>query len=567
MNEHNQTTPPPILGTALALPPAPAAPKPITWWLRKLFACNPFYLVSAALLLYGCYRVSVDAPLFNRETVRLLFNFSVVQLYEVLLVVTAIFLARRAIWYDAKLLASLENLLVFVPFIFISLAALIDSGMALTMCLAGGAVAVARFGSLKRWYTQLHLPGVLLAVGFILLALNIALPLVYRSYGEHIIGAFINSGPEHAMNVRVWMLVLPAAFALANLLPRLTATGALPSQHRWLPFGWFCMWMTVTCLHLYSLGYIYQFDFRAEQVAPALWVLVWTVCFQLNRNFPQSKYGLKYALALPPMLVPLLAAAPDNGNTIFLILTALNLAAYGGLRFYDRNHRLAGHLLYASGLMLVAGLPAAWLHLMLAGLTAGRAVAFGLVAYLLFWTLRLRDPRMAVLGASVLGCAVAGLLQHHANAVPWALQSGFAFVLVHSLRWNDGKHPGAKAVRILTAVVWVAASFFWMNSAEAGFWMPCLTSAMVLASYFTIRILRQCGEHLVVPATSILVMLSGPANATADGMLALPIGLLAVFGSFVLFGIGTVAALTRRHWQQNEHCPEAEAANAAHPES
>lgn len=566
MNEQDQPIQPPIIGTALGPLPAPARPKPISWWLRKLFACNPFYPVSAALLLYGCYRVSVDAPLFNLETARLLFNFTAVQLYEVLLVVTAIFLARRAIWYDATLLAGLENLLVFVPFIFISLAALIDSRMALTMCLGGGAVAILRFGSLKRGFAQLHLPNALLAVGFILLALNITLPLVYRAYGEHIIGAFINSGPAHAMNVWVWMLVLPAAFALANLFPRLTTAGTLPPQRRWLPLGWFALWMTVTCLHLYSLGYIYQFDFRSEQVAPALWVLLWTVCFQLNRNLPRLKYGIKRVLALPPLLVPLLAVAPENGNRTFLLLTALNLAVYGGLWFYDRNHRLAGHLLYASALMLVAGLPEAWLQIVVAGLTSARAVAFGLVAYLLFWTLRLRDPKLAVLGSLVLGCAVASLLQHHANAVHWALQSGFTFMLVHSLRWNDAKHPGARLVRALTAVVWVAESFFWMNSAAAKFWMPWLSSATVLAGYFATRAFLRPGGHLVVPATSILVMLSGPANAMADGMLSLPVGLLAVSGSFLLFGIGTLAALTRHLWQKNGHLPGAEAASVSRPE-
>ena len=566
MNEHDQPIPPPIIGSVLELPRVPARSRPISWWLRKLFACNPFYLVSAALLLFGCYRVSIDAPLFNFETARLLFNFTAVQVYEILLVVTAIFLARRAIWYDATLLVGLENLLVLVPFIYISLAALIDSRMALTMCLTGGAVAILRFGSLKRWFTQLHLPRTLLAVGFILLSLNIALPLVYRSYGEHIIGAFINSGPEHAMNVRVWMLVLPAAFALANLLPRLTAAGTLLPQHRWLPLGCFSLWITVTCLHLYSLGYVYQFDFRCEQTAPALWVLAWTVCIQLNRNISDLNCRMKYVLALPPVLAPLFAVAPESGNQTFLILTALNVAAYGGLRLYERNHRLAGHLLFASALMLVAGLPEAWLHVINPGLTSARAVAFGLVAGLLYWTMRLRDPKLAVLGSFVLGCSVASLLSGHANALHWAFQSGFAFMLVHSLRWNDEKHQGANAVRALVGVAWVAESFVWMSSSEARFWMPSISSAIVLGSYFLAQSFRQKREHFVVPAASILVTLSGPANAAADGMLLVPIGLLAVIGSFLFFGFGTAAALTRHLWHKSGHAPDAGAAGAPHTE-
>ena len=46
-----------------------------------------------------------------------------------LLVTTAIVLARRRIWYDSTLLVGLENLLVFVPFILISQAALIDQNV------------------------------------------------------------------------------------------------------------------------------------------------------------------------------------------------------------------------------------------------------------------------------------------------------------------------------------------------------------------------------------------------------------------------------------------------------
>ncbi len=565
MNEHNLPIQPPIIGSVLEPRPMPVRPKPLSWWLRKLFACNPFYLVSAALLLFGCYHVSIDAPMFNLETARLLFNFTAIQVYEVLLVVTAIFLAHRAIWYDATLLVGLENLLVFVPFIFISLAALIDSRMALAMCLAGGAVAILRFGSLKQWFKQLNLPGALLAVGFTLLALNITLPLVYRCYGEHIIGAYINSGPAHAMNLWVWMLVLPVAVALANLLPWPKEAGTLLPEHRWLPWELFSLWIIATCLHLYSLGYVYQFDFRFEQTAPALWLLAWTVCFQLCRNVPDLNFRVKYVLAVPPVLIPLFAIAPESGHPTFLLLTSLNLAAYGGLWLYKRDHRIAGHLLFASALMLVAGLPEAWLHAINLGMTSSRAVALGLVAYLLYWTMCLRDPKLAVLGSLVLGCSVMSLLGSHANAMHWAFQSGFVFMLVHSLLWNDGKHRGANAVRTWVGVAWVAESFLWMSSSGAKFWMPGISGAIVLGSYFMAQIFRQKHLHLIVPAASVLVILSGPANAAAVGMLSMPIGLLAVIGSFSLFGFGTAAALTRHLWQKSDHAPAAGAA-APRPE-
>src|SRR5215468_10673587 len=98
MNESDPSAVPTAPGVPVTPPliePVPSSAqsslelKPVSWWLRKLFACNPFYLVSAALLLFGCYRVSIDAPMFNLETARLLFNFTAVQIYEVLLVFTA----------------------------------------------------------------------------------------------------------------------------------------------------------------------------------------------------------------------------------------------------------------------------------------------------------------------------------------------------------------------------------------------------------------------------------------------------------------------------------------------
>ena len=84
---------------------------------------NPFFLASA-MLLSGMYRISVDANFLTTEVSQLRFNFTSLQCYERLLIVTAAVLARRRIWYDASLLVVLENLLILVPFILISQTAL-----------------------------------------------------------------------------------------------------------------------------------------------------------------------------------------------------------------------------------------------------------------------------------------------------------------------------------------------------------------------------------------------------------------------------------------------------------
>ena len=549
MNENDPTNVPPPVAVSPDLVPPPLLPKPrpLSWWLRKFFACNPFYLVSAALLLFGCYRVSIDAPFLNHESARLLFNFTSVQAYEILLVLTAIFLARRSLWYDSTLLVGLENLLVFVPFILISQAALMDSQMARAMCAAGAAAAILRFGGLKQYFIQLNLPGRLLGMGFILLVLNVALPLIYRHFGETKFGIHMDSGPAYEMNECAWLLILPAVLALAYFLPRATAAGNLLPQHRWLPAGLFSLWIMVTCVHLYGLDYVYEFYLRSELFAPAAWVLAWTVFLR----FPSRSVRLKSALTFPAALVPLLATSP-GGTKTFLILTALNIASYGTISLLDRRNRLARHLVFASGLLLVAGLPANWMQSIAPGFTHAQCVASGATAYLIFWTAWLRNPKLAILGSILFGSVIMSVFGHYAGAGHWALQSGFVFLLLHSLRWNDTEHPGASAARMLTGLAWVIQAFVWMNAAAGRFWMPLIPGLVVLGVYCACQIHRGQWNQFTVPAAAMLVVLSGPASATVEGACATPVGLLAVIGSFLLFGFGTVAALTRHHWHKHE---------------
>src|ERR1041384_7504393 len=78
----------------------------IFYWVKRLLICNPFYLASAALLLYGIAK-RAESPDFPNETSQLFFNFGSLQFYELLLVGTAIVLSRRRVWYDSTLLVFL----------------------------------------------------------------------------------------------------------------------------------------------------------------------------------------------------------------------------------------------------------------------------------------------------------------------------------------------------------------------------------------------------------------------------------------------------------------------------
>src|SRR5216110_354693 len=99
--------PPPMIAAPAPVPPLSPPPKPFSYWAKRFLVCNPFYLVSAAMLLFGMYRLSVDRGVFTEEISQLVFNLSSLQFYEILLVATAIFLAGRKIWYDSTLLIGL----------------------------------------------------------------------------------------------------------------------------------------------------------------------------------------------------------------------------------------------------------------------------------------------------------------------------------------------------------------------------------------------------------------------------------------------------------------------------
>jgi hypothetical protein len=110
---------PGLSSTANSVSP-PVISRPLTLreaarWSRIFLVRNPFYIVSAALLLLSMRLLSGDSRLFAGETPQLLFNFSSFQVYELLLAGTAILLARRRIWYDAGLLVGWKRCLSACP--------------------------------------------------------------------------------------------------------------------------------------------------------------------------------------------------------------------------------------------------------------------------------------------------------------------------------------------------------------------------------------------------------------------------------------------------------------------
>ncbi len=548
MNEQNESEQPapPAISPVAPIGPARPEPKPFSYWAKKFLVCNPFYLVSAALLLFGMYRLSVDRSLFTNEIPQLIFNLSSLEVYEILLVATAIFLAARRIWYDSTLLVGLENLLVFVPFILLSQVALISTHVVWSVCATAILIAVLRFNALKRHFKELNLPGGLLWIGALLLAVNAGLVATYRMIGETKMGWVPDSGPDFVKNQIAWLVLLPAALALANFLPHARETGSSEPQRRWLPAGFFALWILATGAHLYCLNYVYNFAFNFPMLVPAFWMLAWTAYRRAPEIFQWQSRLPQYGLAVTALLIPI-GAASESGTKVFFALTGLNALLYAAMCLRPRDWPFARHLLVGAVAMLVCGVPAEWLT---PHVTRDLLIGIGIGAYLTLYIGMSRNPKIGVLGSMLVAIAVVTLFSRYNFVGHLAVQCGLVFLLLHSLRWEDAKHEGANIVRMVAALGWSLHAFVWVHVGNF-FWVPCIAGGLVLGAYLIVQFLRGRWDMFILPAASILTVLSGPGNFLIGRVHSAPTGLLAVIGSFVLFALGTAMALTKHRWHRN----------------
>ena len=447
----------------VAGPPGPQPSRPLSFWIRKLLACNPFYLISAALLLYGLYLVSADDNFPGREAAQFGFNFGSLEFYEVLLVATAIFLARRRIWYDSVLLTGLENLLVLAPFILISQAALLNQRTVWLVCAAVGVAALFRFWSLKCFFKELNLPRRLLGCGFVLLLVNVALPLIYRHLHESKVGTKPTDGAAFEMNRYGWLFLLPALFALINLLPRPKKSDNLLPGKAWMPTGLFFLWVGGSTVHLYCLSYVYNFDWQFLFAVPSLWVALWSIQGRHSVFMSRPIPALSNILQIPPAAVAFLALTHE-GIPIFLVLTTLNIALYATLLFKNRDNRTAFHLLLLSIAALPAGLLMRFETHAPAGFSVERWLILLVTAFLLYWVMRSRDAKAGLFGAAVVVVATLLFVNNVDLAVHPAVEFAMAFLLMHSLRWNDDERQTKNALRVATAFVWVFHAVFMVHS-------------------------------------------------------------------------------------------------------
>jgi hypothetical protein len=113
----------------------------------------------------------------------------------------------------------------------------------------------------------------------------------------------------------------------------------------------------------------------------------------------------------------------------------------------------------------------------------------------------------------------------------------------------DTQHAGASTVRVIAGLVWVVEAFVWAQTGGAA-WMTFAVAGPMLGFYLLSRWLSGYWGSPVVSSTALVAMLPGPTGSAIGSLHLVSVGLMAVIGSFLFFGVGTLAALTKHRWNR-----------------
>ncbi len=543
--------------------PEPGATIDLKHILRSVLSGNPFFLVSAATMLYGLYLVAVDPEMIQAELSKLWFNVSSLEIYELMIVGTALLLARRKIWHDCNLLITLENMFMFVPFILISQATLFDDGNtplqvqpmlndASIWAVSGVACALA-CGKLLglRQVAILRIPIGAVGFGIALVALNIVLPLYYRN------GIAQDAAMWRDTSPLMWFAVLPLAVIAASLLPNLGAPDkpALLSHRNWprvIPL----IWIAATAVHLRTLDYLDDIAFSLRHIAPLAWMTAWVAFLKADDFTKAPSTRLQAILLTAPLMFAFVAASPAGAN-VFAALMTLNAVAFLALGMSNQSRSLAFHFATVAFIATIAALPHHLLDFAVPNFSREKMILLANGAYLLTLATLMRRPGWSVFASALFGFGIARYIQYLDYLGLYAIQAGLLFLLIHSLCWKTRGREGW-SVRTAAAVALIAHSFIWGNivnfrvtDIHVGLTIMLAGLLLIGAWFISGRIRAEWGPKLI-PWTGGLMIATVPANYAIDFLKIAPKGHLTILASFLLFAIGVAFALNRHRWLGEE---------------
>jgi hypothetical protein len=513
---------------------------PLRSAFKRILAGNPFYLVSAGLLLYGLNELTTDSNLIGAETPMLRLNFCALFLYEMMLVGTAILLIRRKIWYDAMLLFGLTNLFVIVPFSLISRAVFLSPQLALAMTICGAALAVAKFWAFKRYARELNLPGRLLFFGTLLLVVNASAPLFFKHIALDLdqVALWLNFS---------WLFLLPALAGLALFLPRPIERGDTPGGKKWLPTTVLLGWVIVTACHFGGIGYSNSYFWNDALLVPIAWVVTWAVYVRITDFLTRPNPLVEQIIVSVPLLLPLPAFQLGH---VLLVFAGLNAIIYVALFVRKERDFFALARLLGAVAVLCGSLPIGWIGHVIPGIERPEwAMLSTFVCF--FWLIfRFRDPRIAMFGTLSLAILCFYFAPDFSR---YAVQVALVSLLVHSLRWDDQTHKGAAKLRFLAATLWSLVSCTWLfDSVYPEGLLVNSAAGILLIIYLLQMIIFRSWKHWILPLNALFVLALKPAVTLGNWLNRETPGMLAVIGSFLLFALGSIAAFSKPKWWRSD---------------
>ncbi|MDB6028466.1 MAG: hypothetical protein JWM68_4689, partial [Verrucomicrobiales bacterium] len=417
----------------------------------------------------------------------------------------------------------------YVPFILLSQALLIDGEMAIELSVAASVLVVLRFSQLRKYFGGMNFPPRLLALGGVLLVINVMLPMLAR----HIHSGSVALDRVERMNYLVralWLFGTPLLAGIAYFLPTPRTIGSHLLQRRTFPLTALGLWVFVTAAHLYCIGYIHESAWNIAMTTPLLWAAAWMFYVRMGDVFEKPGMNLRNFLMLPAGAITLLAAYQHQWS-LFFVLNILNVFIYGTLVIKQRSSYVF-RLMSLAACAVLAGIPNELIAQLDLDFSRGALIGLGITSFVLLQTLLSRDPSAGVLGALVAGIATAVFFEGNSYYVNVATQVGAAFFLIHSLRWA-ANIAGSQVARLCAAGVWVIHSIFWTASTNiTAVWTTACFALAVFTIYFAVRAIFGIWGSRVVPYAAALVLLSSPVQRLLSTLQSTPTGLLVLIASF-----------------------------------
>lgn len=245
---------------------------------KFIVTCNPWFLSSAVMLLYGIYQVRVDKIFLDSEELEVLFSFFTLQIYEAMAIFSAWFFLKRKLSYDAVFLIVVVGILSLIPFLNLSQALHLENDYGSSIALSTSLLAFVKFIFIKRSMTKVNLPWLMLIPYTVVLAVNTWIPNHFKD-----LNVDGNVGSKELM-LSIIYYVLPTLGVMFFLIFRRLKDSNPVYSRKWIAIILSQIWFIVTVLNLVSMQYVYSIALEKETVLVGMLILAYLWGFEYQRD-------------------------------------------------------------------------------------------------------------------------------------------------------------------------------------------------------------------------------------------------------------------------------------------